>query len=49
MKQDEFANIVLDSKILTSEEVSAFFKYFNSVSPDSPLEFSESVRSGSLR
>ena len=45
MKQDEFANVVLDSKILTLEEVIAFFKYYNSAL-NYPLEFSESVRSG---
>ena len=45
MKQDEFADAVLDSKILTPEEVIAFFKYYNSAL-NSPLEFSESVRSG---
>ena len=45
MKEDEFANVVLDSKILTLEEIVAFFKYYNSVL-NSPLEFSESVRSG---
>jgi len=45
MKEVEFATVVIDSRILTPEEVSAFFKYFNYVL-DSPLEFSESVRSG---
>ena len=45
MKGDEFAYVVLDSKILTPEEVIAFFKYYNSAS-NSPLEFLESVRSG---
>jgi len=45
MKQDEFANDVLDSNILTPQEVIAFFKYYNSAL-NSPLEFSESVRSG---
>ena len=45
MKEDEFANVVLDSKILTLEEVIAFFKYYNSVL-NSPLEFSDSVRIG---
>ena len=46
MKEDEFANVVLDSNILTPQEVIAFFKYYNSAL-NSPLEFSESVRSGS--
>jgi len=45
MKQDEFANAVLDSNILTPQEVIAFFKYYNSAL-NSPLEFSETVRSG---
>ena len=45
MKQDEFANVVIDSKILTPEEVIAFFKYYSSAL-NSPLEFLESARSG---
>ena len=45
MKQDEFANVVIDSKILTPEEVFAFFKYYSSTL-NSPLEFSESLRGG---
>ena len=45
MKQDEFAHVVIDSKILTPEEVIAFFNYYNSAS-NSPLEFLESARSG---
>ena len=45
MKADEFANVVIDSKILTPEEVIPFFKYYNSAS-NSPLKFSVSVRSG---
>ena len=45
MTQDEFANSVLDSNILTPEEVIAFFKYYSSAL-NFPLEFSESVRSG---
>ena len=45
MKQDEFANVVLGSKILTPEEIIAFFKYYSSAL-NSPLEFSVSVRSG---
>jgi len=43
MKQDEFANVVIDSNILTPEEVIAFFKYYNSAL--NSLEFSESARS----
>jgi len=45
MKQDEFADAVLDSNIFTPQEVVAFFKYYNSAL-NSPLEFLESVRSG---
>ena len=45
MKEVEFATVVIDSRILTPEEVFAFFKYYNSAL-NSPLEFSESVRSG---
>ena len=44
-KEDEFANIVLDSNMLTPEKVIAFFKYYNSTL-NSALEFSEPVRSG---
>ncbi|KAL9979932.1 hypothetical protein ACROYT_G008453 [Oculina patagonica] len=45
MKETEFANVVLDSKILTPEEVVSFFKFYNSAL-DAPMEFVESVRSG---
>ncbi|XP_020629912.1 BTB/POZ domain-containing protein 6-B-like [Orbicella faveolata] len=49
MDEKDFASVVLDSKILTTEEiikeVFAFFKYYNSAL-NSPLEFLESVRSG---
>ena len=45
MKQDEFANIVIDSKILSPEEIIAFFKYYSSAL-NSPLGFLESARSG---
>ena len=45
MKQDESAIVVIDSKILTQEEVIAFFKYYSSTL-NSPMEFSESARSG---
>jgi len=38
-------SLIHDSKILTSEEVIAFFKYYNSAL-NSRLEFSGSVRSG---
>ena len=45
MKEIEFATAVIDSRILTPEEVVVFFKYYNSAL-NSPLEFLESVRSG---
>ena len=45
MKQDEFADFVIDSKILTPEEVFAFFKYYSSTLK-SPLGFLDSVRPG---
>ena len=45
MKQAEFADAVLESKILTPEEVITIFRYNNSTSK-SPLEFSDSVRCG---
>ena len=45
MKQDEFANVVIDCRILTPEEVFAFFKYYSSAL-NSPLEFSASLRCG---
>ena len=45
MKQQEFAAVVLDCKILTQEEVFSVVKYFNSV-PDSPLEFTDKNRTG---
>ena len=32
MKQEDFASVVLDSKILITEEIVTMFKYFNSVS-----------------
>ncbi|XP_068680336.1 BTB/POZ domain-containing protein 6-like [Montipora foliosa] len=48
MKQDEFAFVVMDSKILSYDEVSTLIKYFNS--KDSfPIEFPVSKRSGPLR
>ncbi len=43
--QVEFANVVIDTRILTAEEVITFFKYYNSAL-NSPLEFLESGRSG---
>ena len=47
MKQIDFANIVIDSKILTSEEVITIFKYYSSAE-NFPLERFESRRSGSI-
>ncbi|XP_068748903.1 BTB/POZ domain-containing protein 6-like [Montipora capricornis] len=48
MKQDEFAFVVMDSKILSYDEVSTLIKYFSS--KDSfPIEFPVSKRSGPLR
>ena len=45
MKQHEFSEVVIDSKILTPEEVFAFFKYYSSTL-NSPLEFPASLRCG---
>ena len=47
MKQEEFAAVVLDSKILTYEEVANIIKYFNSViSNSSMVGFPVTRRSG---
>ena len=45
MKQVEFANVVVDCKILTPEEVIAIFKYFSSAL-NSPLGFTKTKRFG---
>ena len=45
MKQVEFANVVVDCKILTPEEVIAIFKYFSSAL-NSPLGFTKTSRFG---
>ncbi len=45
MKQTEFANVVVDSKILSPEEVITIFKYYSSAL-NSTLEFSNTQRSG---
>ena len=45
MKQEEFASVVLDSKILTPDEIVTIIKCLNSVST-SPVEFPEIRRSG---
>ncbi|KAL9980197.1 hypothetical protein ACROYT_G008751 [Oculina patagonica] len=44
MKQEDFASVVLDSKILTPNEIVNIIKYFNSVST-SPVGFPETKRS----
>ncbi|XP_068748205.1 BTB/POZ domain-containing protein 6-like [Montipora capricornis] len=45
MKQDEFAAVVMDSKILSYDEVSTLIKHFSAVE-SSPMEFPVSKRSG---
>ena len=45
MKQEEFASVVLDTKILTYDEVTDIIKLFNSVT-SSPVGFPASKRSG---
>ena len=45
MKQVEFANVVVDCKILTPKEVIAIFKYFSSAL-NSPLDFTKTKRFG---
>ena len=44
MKHDEFAAVVLDTNILTSDEIVNFFKFYSSTLT-SPLGFSETPRS----
>ena len=46
MTQHEFAAVVLDCKILTTDEAFSVVKYFSSV-PDTPVGFSEKKRIGS--
>ena len=46
MTQHEFAEVVVDCKILTPDEALSVFKYFSSV-PDTPVGFSEKKRIGS--
>ena len=48
MSQHEFADVVLDCKILTQDEAFSIVKYFSSV-PDTPVVFSEKLRIGSRR
>ena len=44
MKQEEFAGVVLDAKILTPDEIVTFFKLFSSQEISLPLGFSETRR-----
>ncbi|XP_073231010.1 BTB/POZ domain-containing protein 6-B-like [Porites lutea] len=44
MKQEEFAGVVLDAKILTPDEIVTFFKFFSSQEISLPLGFSETRR-----
>ena len=44
MKQEEFADVVLDAKILTPDEIVTFFKFFSSHEISLPLGFSETRR-----
>ena len=44
MKQEEFAGVVLDAKILTLDEIVIFFKFFSSQETSPPLGFSETRR-----
>ena len=45
MKQEEFAAVVIDAKILTPDEIFTFFKFFSSTLT-SPVGFPETRRSG---
>ena len=47
MKQEEFAGVVLDAKILTPDEIVTFFKFFSSQEVSLPLGFSETRRRSS--
>ena len=48
MTQHEFADVVLDCKILTQDEAFNLFKYFNSV-PGIPVGFPETKRTGLVK
>ena len=48
MKQEEFAGVVLDAKILTPDEIVTFFKFFSSHEISLPLGFSETRRRSCL-
>jgi len=45
MKQEEFAAVVLDKGILTEGELVAFFQFFSSTVPETPVGFSNIRRS----
>ena len=46
MKEQEFATVVLDAKILTLDEVTNLVKFFNSALVATPVGFPETKRSG---
>ena len=48
MKQEEFAGVVLDAKILTPDEIVTFFKFFSSQEISPPLGFSDTRRRSCL-
>ena len=48
MKQEEFAGVVLDAKILTPDEIVTFFKFFSSHEVSPPLGLSETRRRSCL-
>ena len=48
MKQEEFAGVVLDAKILIPDEIVTFFKFFSSQEISPPLGFSETRRRSCL-
>ena len=48
MKQEEFAAVVIDTKILTPDEISTFFKFFSSTLTSS-VEFPETRRCGVIQ
>ena len=48
MKQEEFAGVVLDAKILTPDEIVTFLKFFSSQEISLPLGFSETLRRSCL-
>ena len=48
MQHEEFANVVIDAKILTLDEISTFFKFFSSTLTY-PVGFPETRRSGAIQ